>query len=162
MGNYSRFYPWYEPDYWVLIGPVVFVVFTVLLCLISWKLLQRGWFRAHLVFLALMLVLAVAENVLPTIPKALLGSDILLLFFAWDHYWTRHQQGQAACSPEKARRIQVGLAVLVGVCWLLCHLQVGFFGHFNESSLLVITGYLLAHAYYHRKDSDGPLDSWFL
>lgn len=90
------------------------------------------------------------------------GNDVLLLLFAWDHYWTWHQQGQAACSPEKARCIQVGLAVLVGVCWMLCHLQVGFFGHFNESSLLVMAGYLLAHAYYHRKDSDGSLDSWFL
>lgn len=162
MGTYYRFYPWYEPDYWVLIDPFVLVLSTVLLCLISWKLLQRGRFRGHLVFLALMLVLAVAENVLTTIPEGLRGNDVLFLLFAWDHYWTRHQRGEAACSPEKARRIQVGLAILVGVCWLLCHLQVGFFGHFNESSLLVITGYLLAHAYYHRKDSDGSLNSWFL
>lgn len=138
------------------------LVLAVLLCLISWKLLQTGRFRGHLVFLALMLVWAMAENVLTMLPAALQGNDILLLLFAWDHYWTRHQRGEAACSPEKARRIQVGLAALVGVCWLLCRLQVGFFGHFNESSLLVMAGYLLAHAYYHRKDSDGPLDSWFL
>lgn len=55
-------------------------------------------------------------------------------------------------------------AMLIGLVLavLLCRLQVGFFGHFNESSLLVMAGYLLAHAYYHRKDSDGSLDSWFL
>ena len=135
-----------------LVGLVLFGVIIG----ISEFLLNRQWFRVHLVFMALIALTVIGlgyalDSLTVWIP------DVLLVLCLWDHYWARNRLGQNPVPLKKAKRIQAVAAVFLGICGVMV-LGIGFFRGWNGCNLgvalLVSAGYVALHGFFHRNDTE--------
>lgn len=158
----------YYREWGMVDGPADWVQLLIaLVCLgvivvISEYLLKRQRFRAHLVFLALMAIMALAvvtimldygqDNLIVWMP------EVFLVLCLWDHYWARNRLGQTPMLLKKAKRIQIAAAVILAACGALS-LGIGFFQDWNGNgwnlgvTFLVSAGYVAVHSYFHRNDT---------
>lgn len=134
---------------------LILVLYCCVTLGISVFLLNRQWFRAHLVFLVLMALVTIGlgyalDSLIVWMPT------VLLVLRLWDHYWARNRLGQAPMPLKKAKCIQAAAAVILAACGVLV-LGIGFFQDWNGwnlgVALLVSAGYVAVHSYFHRNDT---------
>lgn len=132
------------------------IILYALACGISWLLLKQKLFRGHFVYLVALGVLTVLSALFAELGEVCGRSLVFLLVVCtWDHYWARARIGDAPLALEKAKKLQVALAVVLSGCWLLCLFGVGFFRYFEEELVFVAAVLLWGHGYFHRNDTDG-------
>lgn len=132
------------------------IILYVIAYAISWFLIKQKFFRIHIGYLVLLSILTVLSAVFGDLVEFFSGRSLvfLLVVCAWDHYWARSRMGQQPMELEKARRIQIALAIVLSICWLLCLLGIGFFRYFDEEIVFVAAVLLWGYSYFHKNDGN--------